>query len=357
MRNKKFFRKVYKYYIICLFVIMLVCVGGVYHTLTLLEKNQPNVFVENALISLSDLEIKSLFEYNSTYETEEEFLSNIREFFKSGKYEIKKEENLKYGVYLGKDLLLKITLKSNKHVNKLGIFSYDVLELEKIEGKDDKELYAYTITAPSNYQVKINNIALEGGDDTKINGFLDGYEYTEIPTIKKYEIHKLTKEPKIEISNNLGDVSFDDNQNIDLSDSFVKYDTLADAGIDFDVLAFAKNWSLYLTNDLTGPLHGMYTITAYLINGSSMYKKAYQWGTSIDIMFTSRHTLKNPTFTNEKVSNIIVYGDNAFSCDVYLEKNMLVNNQDKVDKFNSTIYFVKYNNEWKIINIKGVTNN
>ena len=86
MKKKSFFRRVYKYYVICLLIIMLVCIGGVYHTLTLLEKNQPKAFVKQSLISLSDEEIKSLFDYNPEYETETAFLKNVREFFKSDKY-------------------------------------------------------------------------------------------------------------------------------------------------------------------------------------------------------------------------------------------------------------------------------
>ena len=150
-------------------------------------------------------------------------------------------------------------------------------------------------------------------------------------------------------------MNFKFDKNIDLSDQFKKYDTLSDANIDFDVKTFAEKWSLYLTNDLTGASHGFGTISQYFIKESSMYNKAYQWGTSIDITFTSKHTLKNPVFTNEKIFNVTIYDNSAASCDVKLEKNMVVSGKDKIDTFNSTIYLIKYNNEWKVINIKGVT--
>ncbi len=356
MRSKRLFKKVYKWYVIALTIIMIVCVAGVYRTLVVLEQNQPESYVKRTLASLDEDRIKSLFESNGEYENSKDLVKNIRDFFKSDKYTVKKEASMQYGVYLDNELIMKVFLKSNGHVNKLGLMSYDLLDVEKIEGKENKELYGYSITVPSNYKVKVNNKDLDNGEKTKIAGFLDAYDYVDIPTLVTYNLDHLTKEPTIDISVDNKAVSFEKSRKIDLSENFKKYDSLQDAGVDFDAQGFAEKWSLYLTNDLTGPLHGMYNITAHLIKGTSMYTKAYQWGTQVDILFTSRHTLKNPTFTNESVSNIIVYGDNAVSCDVKLEKNMIVNNADKVDYFNSTIYLVKYEDAWKVVNIKGVTN-
>ena len=357
MRSKKFFRKIYKWYVIALAIIMVICIAGVYRTLVILEQNQPVSYVKRQLASLDEERIKALFENNKEYESEKDLVKNIRDFFKSDNYTIKKEASMQYGVYLDNELIVKVFLKSNGHVSKMGLISYDVLDIEKIEGKEDKELFGYSITVPNNYVVKINNKELANGETTKIAGFLDAYDYVNIPSLTTYKIDHLTKQPKIEITSDGKKVDFEMKKQIDLSENFAKYETLAEANVDFDVQAFAEKWSLYLTNDLTGPLHGMYQITAHLIKGTSMYTKAYQWGTNIDIIFTSRHTLKNPTFTNESVSNVIVYGDNAVSCDVKLDKNMVVNFADKVDKFNSTIYLVKYEDAWKVVNIKGVTNN
>ena len=355
-RSKSRFRKFYCIYLGVLAVLLVMALCYVYFTLISLEKNQPENFVKASLVNLTDDEIKSLFTYNENYESSNDYVNNIRSFFKHSKYEIKKEDHMVYGVYNQDNLIIKVTLKSNNHVSKLGLIVYDELVLEKVEGNEQKELFSYTIKVPSNYSVTINNKEAVDSKEVNIEGFIDGYDYVSIPKINTYELHNLTKEPAIIIKNNNENVSFEMSKTIDLSDQFKKYDTLEAAGITFDVMQFAKNWSLFLTNDLTGPLHGLYTITANLINGTGMYDKAYKWATNVDITFTSRHILKNPTFTNEKISNITVYSDEAFSCDVYLEKNMVVNGQDKVDKLNSTLYFVKYNGEYKVVNIKGVTN-
>jgi hypothetical protein len=336
---------------------MLVCVGGVYRTLIKFEANQPEAFVKKSLSTLNDEKMHSLFESNSKYENEKDFMKNLHNFFKSDKYQIKKEDTLLYGVYFNDNLLLKMQLKSKNHVNKLGIISYDELEVEKIEGHDNKELFHYSVSAPSDYEVIVNGKKLEDGETSKIAGFVDGYDYVDLPSMKLYDLDHLTKEPEVVIKHNGQNVDYEYKTDIEVDNGYQHFNTLEEAGVDFDIKSFAENWSLYLTNDLTGPAHGLNIISTHLIEGTSMYTKARQWGTSIDITFTSRHTLKKPIFTNESFKNVIKYSDNAVSIDVYLEKNMVVSGQDKVDKFNSTIYLIKYNNAWKVINIKGVTNN
>ena len=42
----------------------------------------------------------------------------------------------------------------------------------------------------------------------------------------------------------------------------------------------------------------------------------------------------------------------AFSCEIYLEKNMIVNGKDQLDVMHDYIYFIKDNGVWKVVNIK-----
>ena len=132
-------------------------------------------------------------------------------------------------------------------------------------------------------------------------------------------------------------------------------------------LAVAKDWSLYLTDDLNGRLHGYYNISKYLIEASDIKKFAYSWATGVDITFVSSHILLNPTFTNEEISNFEIYSENAFSCEVYLQKNLKLKSGGKKieDKMNERMYFVyvdhtddgKENPEWKLVNMQSVTDN
>ncbi len=85
-----------------------------------------------------------------------------------------------------------------------------------------------------------------------------------------------------------------------------------------------------------------------------MYKQAYNWAHSIDITFTSSHTLKNPPFANVRIENFVIYGDSAFSCEVYLEKNMVVKNEAQTDIMHDMLSFIKVDGKWKLMNIKGI---
>lgn len=46
----------------------------------------------------------------------------------------------------------------------------------------------------------------------------------------------------------------------------------------------------------------------------------------------------------ETISNYVVYSDNCFSCDIHLEKTLVLTRtgEERKDALNSTFYFVKY---------------
>ena len=85
-----------------------------------------------------------------------------------------------------------------------------------------------------------------------------------------------------------------------------------------------------------------------------MYKIAYDWAHGIDITFTSRHRLKDPAFTEEKLSNFVIYSDKAFAVDVSLKKNMVVAGEDRVMEMNDRMYFVYYNDAWRLLSMEAI---
>ena len=127
-----------------------------------------------------------------------------------------------------------------------------------------------------------------------------------------------------------------------------------EAGCDFDLIGFAENWSKYMTKDLTGKRYGFYTIAESLIDKSEMYQKAWQWATGIDITFVSVHTLGNPPFSDETISNVVRYSEDAISADVHLVKHMRIANSvgNYDDVMDSTFYLIKYDGAWKVVNIR-----
>ena len=125
-----------------------------------------------------------------------------------------------------------------------------------------------------------------------------------------------------------------------------------------DVLDAAHKWSLFMTNDLAGQTNGYYKLEEYLIEDSYLAEKAYKWATGVDHTFTSPHTLENPPFKNDVVTDYVRYSDKCFSCVITFDKPMHLNSgQKQVDSMDSTFYFVNLAEEgkapdWKILAIR-----
>jgi len=177
-------------------------------------------------------------------------------------------------------------------------------------------------------------------------------EHDNFPKNHIYELSGLSSKPNIEIYNNNDElVKPEVIDGFITSNDFYKTDNYKEKIKNpIDVLKFAENWSLYLTKDLKGGYNGMDTLRPYLIEKSKMWVFARDWATGIDRSMVSNHRLKNPVFTNESVSDCIIYSNEAFSCLVKLEKNLIVAGKDKVDRLHDRMFFV-YDNGWKFVDM------
>ena len=199
---------------------------------------------------------------------------------------------------------------------------------------------------------------------------LDKYTKKEKLILNQYKngpyhtmITNLTKKPKIKVMNGNDEVKVTNEKSNYYGVTYFKTDD-KDAAFekltnkDYDPLTFAKNWSLFLTADLPGERYGLYTLTPNLVEGTALYKRAYSWATNVDITFTSMHTLDKDTFTNVKMNGFTVYNENAFSVDIYLEKNMtLVNGEKRVDTLNDTFYYAYIDGAYRLITMKSKGDN
>ena len=107
-------------------------------------------------------------------------------------------------------------------------------------------------------------------------------------------------------------------------------------------------------------------VKQHLIADSYQYEVAVQYATGEDITFTSAHTLGNPAFTQEEVTNFVWITDDCFSVDISFVKHMILKTGTGVDDYmNDRFYFVKYddteddidNPTWKIASMKEIVNN
>ncbi len=219
------------------------------------------------------------------------------------------------------------------------------------KGGDSIYTYDYTVTLPDNFVMTVNGRS--GADylaETKDNRrYQYVEEYVDMPGIVTYKIQEALGEPEILIYDNLGrqiacefeDYTFERREQTALDS--IPEETAAQ----IDVLEVAKMWSLFMTDDLNGSQNGFGTIKEYLLKDSYLYQTAYKWATGIDITFMFGHTLENPPFTEEKVTNFISYGETVFSCDIYFIKHMRDrsnrNGEEAItDILNSTFYFMYY---------------
>lgn len=357
MKKSKFSR-FYLCLICTLGLIFIVYSLYVFFTLKNYEANVPETFIYNLLINQSNADLSNSFAKNSTN------INDLRDFFISQKYTLKAQNKLNYQVYNGTNLIYTIKLSKLKKVQKLGLLKYNELKLDSLKLESQRGLYYYTIIVPDNFKVLINNQIIDKkylASTSKISALENYYNYTNIPNINTYNIDFVTKKPQIKIINSFNEtIKFKNSNIIDLSNEVKSLGNIESLNkllnSNIDVKEFAENWDLYLTRDLSGSNYGYYKINNYFVPQSEMSKKAYEWAHNIDITFMAPHTLNDPIFTNETITNFKIYNENIFTCDVYIEKNITVTATDdkKIDKFKSTITYVKYNGEWKIASLKSI---
>lgn len=218
----------------------------------------------------------------------------------------------------------------------------------KYGGEEAPEFFSCDVVIPEGYRLSVNGIDADtlceaASSPNPDAEFLLDKAGVILPDQKTYSLSLL--EPGVNA------VVTDENGNqkeYPLNQQRVEISSLGegipeDIAAQIDVLETAKDWSRFMTDDLPGQMHGLYSVQEFLIKDSEYYNFAYQWATSIDITFTSTHTIDS--FTGDRVTNFTQYNENCFSCEVYFEKNMSLYRGAayvgaRTDVFSSIMYFV-----------------
>ncbi len=360
-RAKKKFKKSIIIYSIVLVIIALIFLIYIFITLLSYENNQVNNFLVKEVNNLSDDELKN---YLTTNNLDSDLLNDYKKITNQKDLTIKHITDETFEVYNGNRLLFTISTKVIANKTKLGLFTYQEREITEINPNLSRGLYYYDVLVPSNYEVYVDGEKID--DYTSATNFpnLDFMYYNEsMPKLVTYEINNLNSEKEIIIKDYNGKEVKVNEENFvyQNEDYFINASTFDEAKevitIDFDIMQVAKNWHLFLTRDLTGSWYGLNTVTANMIEGTEMYQMAYNWAHSVDITFTSKHTLGNPIWLEERLENFVIYGPDAFSCEVYLEKDMIVAGKHQSDIMHDRLYFIKDNDNWKLINIQAIEEN
>ena len=234
--------------------------------------------------------------------------------------------------------------------------------------KIEVPLFDCTVTIPTNYELLINGKQPETEPQVKDNpDYQYIAEYTEVPQLLEYHFEGLAKAPTFNITDNLdnlinhcltkgGELILTEQKGLDALPDVLT--------AQLDPLDIAKKWSLFMTNDLEGSLNGYYNMRNYLVRDSYYDTVAYQWATNIDITFISDHYFRDPAFSKESVTNVVLYSDTCFSCDIYFEKHMTLTRTGKLqdDIFHRRMYFTylddtndgKENPHWVIADMQEI---
>lgn len=329
--------------------------------------NYLNSLLEEIKKSSMSGNIEKYFELSSVqsdYETNPSLKKGYKDLMKDAKlsYEKTKDKNV-YDLYADSTKIATVTLDGSKVEHRLSLLTFNKWEIESMESYNDKGLFQVEAYLTSDYDLYINDKKVEEKDilsSEKIKEYEEVYDKVDLPKLNHYKIEYLTRNPKVEVKDKDGKkVEATLKDNVYYVNDYYKTDSYEDAmkhlNNEYDPLVFAKNWSLFLSDDLPGIRHGLYTLTPNLIEGTKMYQKAYNWATQVDVTFTSIHTLDKETFTNPKVSNFTVYNENAFSAEVYLEKNMtLIDRQKRQIVLHEMIYFVYYDGAYRVMHMQSV---
>lgn len=367
----------YKKSLLIWFLLLLIaseaCLIYVSTTLKMYEKGNIEGYMTSLIKDMKTASkagnINKYLSYNkveSKYEKNSSFEEGYKELFNESKLSYKKndKENT-YDIYADDTMIASVTLDSKK-VRRLGILSFEEYSIKEIETYSKNGIYNIDVYVNSNYDLYINDIKVNDEDlvsKEEIKEYSEVYDKVDLPYENHYKITNLTKKPKIKVMSGNDEIKVTNEKSTYYGVSYFKTDD-KDAAFekltnkDYDPLTFAKNWSLFLTADLPGERYGLYTLTPNLVEGTALYKRAYSWATNVDITFTSMHTLDKDTFTNVKMNGFTVYNENAFSVDIYLEKNMtLVNGEKRVDTLNDTFYYAYIDGAYRLITMKSKGDN
>ena len=363
--RKKGKKKKVPVFLICYLVLLLVLtvlaivfLRGVYATMAEMRDNEPEAIVRQELSRMSDETIAQLFPMNPAYEEPAQSVANLRAYLAEEPLEVRRADKNVYDICRGGEKLFEARLKTIESVSHLGILNYDILAFDSFAAGDVRELYHCKIIAPAAFEVRVNGKdALVPAAEETVEGFGDAGAYVELPKVYTYELDALTAEPVIEITEDGREIPFTMGEVIDVASEGgggERFETFEAAGIDFDAMLFATQWNLFMTDDLGGDLHGYWQLAPYFIEGTSMQKKAYDWATGIDITLTSFHN--PPVISNERIYDVIRYGEDAARYTVYMQKDMTLERtgENKTDIFESMVYLVRVDGAWKVANVRGV---
>lgn len=378
------FKKFITIYSIALAVLMVCFLGYVADSLIKYETNQidnyMNSFIDDLKNPEANLDIKGLSDVkkgafdkaDASVRQGIAYLAANDSLTYQQNFDGNDADSPAFDIIDGDDAILRVTLAKKGSTTRLGLLSFNIWDIKEVQLLKKDGLFNCEIAVPVSCKVEVNGKTLtesDYADTAKYAGLAELDKQVDIAYQVKYLIKGLTDAPEVKITGKDGQpkefkgngttisVDIPCEKVADLSTAKGKLENCP------DILELARTWSLYMSNDIAGLMHGFPTIKEHLIEGTYLYQYAYNWATGADIRFTSIHGFMNPKFSDEKVCNFEIYSKKEFSCDVFLQKNMRVGGRALPDKMGERMHFVYYdstddgadNPSWKIVSMQSIT--
>lgn len=374
---------------ICYALLVFVLVGvGIlvlthtYDSLVRYEESQPQVFMDHLVQDLQEggpaaeqrraqcLDGMQLAPYDSRELLDERFSQGIGQA--SYRYEQEGgsfDANAPvYTVYVNDAPFVTLHLEPAQTYVRLGLLSitdwdvasslvYGPTMVENETANVDTGL-AYGISVAENTKVYVNGQELTSEDLSEEPTILAGFEYAaqfvDPPEAVTYRVEGLHTDPQVAaVSFEGAEVELAQVGNA-ISATSLTVPNRTPEELPVDVLGLAETWSKLMTSDLgnAGNSYGIDAVTPFLIPGSELYTFATNFVNSIDITFVHSHSIDS--FTEEAVTNCVMYNDNLFSCDVHFVKNMTVyaTGEARADVFDNNMIFA-YVDDYNVVSVPG----
>lgn len=218
----------------------------------------------------------------------------------------------------------------------------------------DPPLSRFNVQLPDNFTLKVGDFefAKESGERSENPDEKELAKYTsgiELHDLISYKVFTLSKNAKVSITDNLGEISeyLLSENSLTITGQRGEDEMPEDLKKKIDPMLFAERWSRFLTNDLGATKQqGFNIISGYFTKDSVYYKEALGWISNIDSTFTSAHL--DPTFSEKQIRDFIKYNENCFSVRVSLVKSMYLTRTGEtvLDPLDLIVYFVNNNGKW-----------
>lgn len=205
----------------------------------------------------------------------------------------------------------------------------------------------YQLLAPSNVTVTVNGIPVteDAVEESGIRGTAEEYleAYTQIPSYNRYDLGWFYGEPEIYGINEAGEaVDIVYNESEHCYEAAFGGNKVFQAMVEDYVIQVVTDYAMYVSNDAPyNSLDKYFPKKSALLAG--IKKNQREW-------FDAH---QKPEVKNQKMTEFIVYSEDAFSAQVYLEQYMYVPFSKKTEMLVTDlhIYFVKIDDAWKVSGI------